>query len=160
MCFVDLTKTYYSSADRTLVWTVLGQFGVPPKTLAAIRYFHEGMRACMRTDGGECSDSLGVGHRDYTDGKDACAHRCCFSTFRVLPYCVWPWSGLTLLLQIDVVKDMWCTGQVKDSKGARGGRGGPEKERDKPQETGGAATDVGNAACRRRGQRFQIEGQH
>ncbi|CAB1101598.1 unnamed protein product [Ectocarpus sp. CCAP 1310/34] len=43
-CFVDLTKAY-DSVDQDLLWDVLRRFGVPPKMLAVIRHFHEGMRA-------------------------------------------------------------------------------------------------------------------
>ena len=59
MCFVDLTKAY-DSVDRTLLWTVLARFGVPPRMLAVIRQFHDGMRACVRLDDGECSDMFDV----------------------------------------------------------------------------------------------------
>ena len=60
MCFVDLTKAY-DSVDRTLLWTVLARFGVPPKMLSVIRHFHDGMRARIRTDDVECSEWFGVG---------------------------------------------------------------------------------------------------
>ena len=59
-CFVDLTKAY-DSVDRDLLWDVLGRFGVPPKMLAVIRHFHEGMRARVRTDDGQYSEWFGVG---------------------------------------------------------------------------------------------------
>ena len=55
MCSVDLTKAY-NSIDRTFLWTVLGRIGVPPKMLAVIRHFHDGMRGRIQTDDGECSD--------------------------------------------------------------------------------------------------------
>ena len=42
MCFIDLTKAY-DSVDRTLLWDVLARFGVPPRMLAVIRQFHDGM---------------------------------------------------------------------------------------------------------------------
>ena len=51
MCFVNLVKAY-DSVGRTLLWTVLARFGVPPKLLAVIRQFHDGMRARIRTDDG------------------------------------------------------------------------------------------------------------
>ena len=35
MCFIDLTKAY-DSVDRTLLWTVLARFGIPPRMLAVI----------------------------------------------------------------------------------------------------------------------------
>ena len=59
MCFIDLTKAY-DSVDRTLLWTVLARFGIPPRMLAVIRQFHDGMRACVRLDDGECSDMFDV----------------------------------------------------------------------------------------------------
>ena len=46
----------YDSVDRTFLWAVLARFGVPPKMLAVIRHLHDGLRARIRTDGGECSD--------------------------------------------------------------------------------------------------------
>ena len=36
MCFFDLNKAY-NSVDRTLLWTVLARFGIPPRMLAVIR---------------------------------------------------------------------------------------------------------------------------
>eukprot|EP00752_Nemacystus_decipiens_P016054 g14351.t2 len=54
-CFVDLTKAY-DSVDRELLWDVLRRFGVPPKMLAVIRNFHDGMRARVRMDSGLLSD--------------------------------------------------------------------------------------------------------
>ena len=35
---------------------VLTRLGVPPQMIAAIRQFHDGMRACVRLDDGVCSD--------------------------------------------------------------------------------------------------------
>ena len=58
MCFIDLTKAY-DSVDRTL-WTVLARFRISPRMLAVIRQFHDGMRACVRLDNGECSDMFDV----------------------------------------------------------------------------------------------------
>ena len=59
-CFIDLTKAY-DSVDRELLWSVLKQLGVPPKMLAVIRQFHDGMRARVRMDDGTCSDWFDVG---------------------------------------------------------------------------------------------------
>ena len=39
---------------------MLTRFGVPTKMLTVIRQFHNGMRACVRTDDGEHSESLDV----------------------------------------------------------------------------------------------------
>ena len=60
LCFVDLQKAY-DSVDRTLLWQVLTRFGVPPQMLAVIRQFHDGMRACVRSEDGECSEWFEVG---------------------------------------------------------------------------------------------------
>ena len=59
MCFIDLTKAY-DSVDRTLLLTVLARFGIPPRMLAVVRHFHDGMRACVWLDDGECSDMFDV----------------------------------------------------------------------------------------------------
>ena len=55
MCFIDLRKAY-DTVDRTLLWQVLTRIGVPPPMIAVIRHFHDGMRACVRSDDGVCSD--------------------------------------------------------------------------------------------------------
>ena len=60
LCFIDLTKAY-DSVDRTLLWDVLARFGAPPRMLAVIRQFHDGMQAFVRLDDGECSDKFDVG---------------------------------------------------------------------------------------------------
>ena len=49
------------TVDRTLLWDVLARFGVPPRMLAVIRRFHDGMQACVRLGDGECSDKFDVG---------------------------------------------------------------------------------------------------
>ena len=54
-CFIDLTKAY-DSVDRTLMWKVFARFGVPQRMISVIRQFHDGMRACVRLDDGECSE--------------------------------------------------------------------------------------------------------
>ena len=55
MCFIDLQKAY-DTVDCTLLWQVLTRIGIPPQMIAAIRQFHDGMRACVRPDDGVCSD--------------------------------------------------------------------------------------------------------
>ena len=55
LCFVDLQKVY-DSVDRTLFWQVFARFGVPPQMIEVIRQFHDGMRACVRSDDGRCSE--------------------------------------------------------------------------------------------------------
>ena len=54
-CFIDLTKAYEHSVDRTLLWTVLARFGVPQNMISVIRQFHDGMQACVRLDDRVCS---------------------------------------------------------------------------------------------------------
>ena len=53
LCFIDLQKAY-DSVDRTLLWQVLACFGTPPQMIEVIRQFHDGMRACVRSDDGRC----------------------------------------------------------------------------------------------------------
>ena len=60
LCFIDLQKTY-DSVDRTLLWQVLARFGTPPQMIEeVIRQFHDGMRACVRSDDGRCSERFEV----------------------------------------------------------------------------------------------------
>ena len=59
MCFIYLIKAY-ASVDRTLLWTVLARIVILPRMLAVIPQFHDGIRACVRLDDGECSDVFGV----------------------------------------------------------------------------------------------------
>ena len=62
LCFIDLQKAY-DSVDRTLLWQVLVRFRVPPKMIEGIRQFHDGMRACVRSDDGRCSEWFEVAQR-------------------------------------------------------------------------------------------------
>ena len=55
LCFIDLQKAY-DSVDRTPLWQVLARFGTPPQMIEVIRQFHDGMRACVRSDDGRCSE--------------------------------------------------------------------------------------------------------
>ena len=55
LCFIDLQKAY-DLVDRTLLWQVLARFGTPPQMIEVIRQFHDGMRACVRSDDGRCSE--------------------------------------------------------------------------------------------------------
>ena len=55
LCFIDLQKAY-DSVDRTLLWQVLARLGTPPQMIKVIRQFHDGMRACVRSDDGRCSE--------------------------------------------------------------------------------------------------------
>ena len=49
LCFIDLQKAY-DSVDRTLLWQVFARFGTPPQMIEVIRRFHDGIRACVRSD--------------------------------------------------------------------------------------------------------------
>ena len=60
LCFIDLQKAY-DSVDRTLLWQVLTRFEVPPQMFVVIRQFHDGMKACVRSEDGECSEWFKVG---------------------------------------------------------------------------------------------------
>ncbi|CAM9498388.1 unnamed protein product, partial [Ascophyllum nodosum] len=55
LCFIDMQKAY-DSVDRTLLWQVLARFGTPSQMIEVIRQFHDGMRACVRSDDGRCSE--------------------------------------------------------------------------------------------------------
>ena len=59
LCFIDLQKAY-DSVDRTRLWQVLARFGAPPQRIEVIRQFHDGMRACVRSDDGRCSERFEV----------------------------------------------------------------------------------------------------
>ena len=59
LCFIDLQKAY-DSVDRSLLWEILARYGVPRQMIAVIRQFHEGMRACVRNDNGDCSKEFNV----------------------------------------------------------------------------------------------------
>ena len=59
LCFIDLQKVY-DSVDRTILWQVLARFGTPPQIIEVIRQFHDGMRACVRSDDGRCPERLEV----------------------------------------------------------------------------------------------------
>ena len=55
LCFIDLQKAY-DSDDRTLLWQVLARVGTPPQMIEVIHHFHDGMRACVQSDDGRCSE--------------------------------------------------------------------------------------------------------
>ena len=59
LCFIDLQKAY-DSVDRSLLWQILARYGVPRRMIAVIRQFHEGMRACVRNENGDCSEEFNV----------------------------------------------------------------------------------------------------
>ena len=138
MCFVDLTQAY-DSVDRTLLWTVLARFGVPPKLLA------NSTMGCERASGRVTADvRTGSVWHGLRQG-------CVLAPLLLNIF-------FTAVLRVVVerfsvnaaVKDMVCT-KVKENKGGGKKRERPEKGRDILQETGGAETDLGNAVCRRCG---------
>ena len=51
LCFINLQKTF-ASVDRTLIWQVFARFGTSPQMIEVICQFHDGMRACERSDDG------------------------------------------------------------------------------------------------------------
>ena len=53
LCFITLQKAY-DSVDCTPLWQMFTRFGVPPQMLAVIQQFHDGMRACVRSEDGKC----------------------------------------------------------------------------------------------------------
>ena len=55
MCFIDLQKAY-DTVDRALLRQVLTRIGAPPRMIAVIQQFHDGMRDCVRPDAGVRSD--------------------------------------------------------------------------------------------------------
>ena len=59
LCFIDLQEAY-DSVDRSLLWQILARYGVPRRMTSVIRQFHEGMRACVRNDNGDCSEEFNV----------------------------------------------------------------------------------------------------
>ena len=57
LCFIDLQKAY-DSVNPTLLWQVLARFETPPQIIEVTRQFHDGMRACVRSDDGRCSEKF------------------------------------------------------------------------------------------------------
>ena len=57
--FIDLTKAF-DTVNRELLWGVMLKVGCPPKFIAILRAFHDGMNATVRC-AGEHSDSFPVG---------------------------------------------------------------------------------------------------
>ena len=54
-CSIDVQKACVF-VDQELFWQVLARFGVPYQIIEVIFHFHDGMRACMRNDNGQCSE--------------------------------------------------------------------------------------------------------
>ena len=59
LCYIDLQKAY-DCVDRSLLWQILARYGVPRRIIAVIRQFHEGIRACVRNDNGDCLEEFNV----------------------------------------------------------------------------------------------------
>ena len=58
MTFVDLTKAF-DTVNRERLWKIMAKFGCPPKFIAMVRHFHDGILARVQNDG-ECSDPFPV----------------------------------------------------------------------------------------------------
>ena len=61
LAFVDLTKAY-DTVGRDVLWKIVAKFGCPPRYIAMVRQFHDGMQACVQNDG-EYSEPFPVTNR-------------------------------------------------------------------------------------------------
>ena len=50
MTFVDITKAF-DTVSRDGLWKIMGKFGCPPRYIAMVRQFHDGMQECVQNDG-------------------------------------------------------------------------------------------------------------
>ena len=50
MTFVGLTKAF-DTVSRDGLWKIMAQFGCPPRCIAMVRQFHDGMQARVQNDG-------------------------------------------------------------------------------------------------------------
>ena len=50
MTFVDLTKAF-NTVSRDGLWKIMAKFGCPPRFIAMVRQFHDGMQARVQNDG-------------------------------------------------------------------------------------------------------------
>ena len=50
MAFVDLTKAF-DTVSRDELWKIMAKFGCPPRYIAMVRQFHDGMQARIQNDG-------------------------------------------------------------------------------------------------------------
>ena len=50
MAFVDLTKAF-DTVSRDGLWKIMAKFGCPPRYIAMVRQFHNGMQARVQNDG-------------------------------------------------------------------------------------------------------------
>ena len=51
MTFIDLTKAF-DTVSRDGLWKIMAKFGCPPRCIAMVRQFHDGMQARVQNDGG------------------------------------------------------------------------------------------------------------
>ena len=49
--FVDLTKANFDTVSRDGLWKIMTKFGCPPRYIAMVRQFHDGMQARIQNDG-------------------------------------------------------------------------------------------------------------
>ena len=49
MTFVDLTKAF-DTVSRDGLWKIMAKFGCPPRCIAMVRQFHDGMQARVQND--------------------------------------------------------------------------------------------------------------
>ena len=50
MTFVDLTKAF-DTVGRDGLWKIIAKFGCPPRFIAVVRQFHDGMQTRVQNDG-------------------------------------------------------------------------------------------------------------
>ena len=50
MTFVDLTKAF-DTVSRDGLWKITAKFGCPPRYIAMVRQFHDGMQVRVQNDG-------------------------------------------------------------------------------------------------------------
>ena len=50
MTFVDLTKPF-DTVSRDGLWKIMAKFGCPPRDIAMVRQFHDGIQARVKNDG-------------------------------------------------------------------------------------------------------------
>ena len=48
--FVDLSKAF-DTVSRDGLWKIMSKFGCPPRFIAMVRQFHDGMQARVQNDG-------------------------------------------------------------------------------------------------------------
>ena len=62
MTFVDLTKAF-GTVSRDGLWKIMAKFGCPPRYIAMVQQFHDGMQARVQNDG-EYSEPFLVSNGD------------------------------------------------------------------------------------------------